>query len=65
MQLASKSPCLFVDTFLGTSDPMIQETMTKAYEDAGIIMNRGYKGFRKVARLDATPASKSAYGKHT
>tara|TARA_R110002003_G_scaffold112_16_gene9694 strand:- start:3048 stop:3293 length:246 start_codon:yes stop_codon:yes gene_type:complete len=53
------------DTFLGTFDPIIQETMTKVYEDAGIIINRDYKGFRKVALLNATAASKSAHGKHT
>lgn len=30
------------DTFLRTFDPMIQETMTKTYEDAGVIIHKGY-----------------------
>lgn len=42
-------------TFLRTFDPMIQETMTKAYEDAGVIIHKTYKGFHKVERLDPPP----------
>lgn len=39
-------------TFLRSFDPMIQETMTKAYEDAGVIIHKGYKGFKLIERLD-------------
>ncbi|KAH7394426.1 glutathione reductase [Pyrenochaeta sp. MPI-SDFR-AT-0127] len=46
------------DTFLRSFDPMIQETMTKSYEDAGVIIHRNHKGFTKVERLDE--ASKQA-----
>lgn len=45
-------------TFLRSFDPMIQETLTKAYEDAGVIIHKGYKGFKLIERLDqsSTPA---------
>lgn len=45
------------ETFLRTFDPMVQETMTKAYEDAGIILHKSYKGFKKIERLDNTSAT--------
>lgn len=45
------------DTFLRTFDPMIQETMTKAYEDAGVIIHKRYPGFKRIERLDRSPAS--------
>lgn len=37
--------------FLRSFDPMIQETMTKRYEEAGVKIHRGYKGFEKVERI--------------
>ncbi|KAF2182531.1 glutathione reductase [Zopfia rhizophila CBS 207.26] len=45
------------ETFLRTFDPMIQETMTKAYEHAGVIIHKSFKGFKKVERLDQSPAT--------
>lgn len=45
------------ETFLRTFDPMVQETMTKAYEDAGVILHKSYKGFKKIERLDNTSAT--------
>lgn len=55
-------------TFLRSFDPMIQETLTKAYEDAGVIIHKGHKGFGKVERLDqdiATVAGGTAHEKRT
>lgn len=40
------------ETFLRSFDPMIQETMTKAYEDAGVIIRKNFKGFKRIERLD-------------
>ncbi|KAF2493606.1 glutathione reductase [Lophium mytilinum] len=40
------------DTFLRSFDPMVQETMTKAYEDAGVVLHKRYPGFDKIERLD-------------
>jgi glutathione reductase (NADPH) len=40
------------DTFLRTFDPMVQETMAKAYEDAGVVLHKQYPGFEKIERLD-------------
>lgn len=37
--------------FLRTFDPMVQETMTRRYEAAGIKIHRGYKGFEKIERI--------------
>jgi glutathione reductase (NADPH) len=45
------------ETFLRSFDPMIQETMTKAYEDAGVIIHKSFKGFQKIERLDQSSAS--------
>ena len=36
---------------------MVQETMTKAYEDAGVIVHKGHNGFAKMDRLEDAPAS--------
>lgn len=36
------------DEFLRKFDQMISETMTRTYEDAGIVIHRGYKGFARV-----------------
>jgi glutathione reductase (NADPH) len=38
-------------TFLRSFDPMIQETMTKHYEDVGIIIHKNHKGFKEVVSL--------------
>lgn len=39
------------ETFLRNFDPMIQNTLTKRYEDAGIIIHKNHKGFKKVISL--------------
>ena len=39
------------DTFLRTFDPMVQETLTRRYEDAGVIIHKNHKGFKKVVGL--------------
>ena len=38
-------------TFLRTFDPMIQNTMTKRYEDVGVIIHKGYQGFASVESI--------------
>jgi glutathione reductase (NADPH) len=45
-------------TFLRTFDPMVQETMTKRYEDVGVIIHRGYKGFSKVEQISNGPGDR-------
>jgi glutathione reductase (NADPH) len=45
-------------TFLRSFDPMIQETMTKRYEDAGVKIHKGYKGFEKIERISDGPGDK-------
>jgi glutathione reductase (NADPH) len=44
-------------TFLRKFDPMVQDTMTKVYEDAGIIIHKNFKGFKLVERLDTSTSS--------
>jgi glutathione reductase (NADPH) len=39
-------------TFLRKFDPMIQETLTKRYEDVGIIIHREFPGLENIERLD-------------
>ena len=39
------------ETFLRTFDPMVQETLTQRYEDAGVIIHKNHKGFKEVVRL--------------
>jgi glutathione reductase (NADPH) len=39
-------------TFLRKFDPMIQDTMTKRYEDVGVIIHREFSGFERIERLD-------------
>lgn len=39
------------DTFLRKFDPMVQETMTKRYEDVGVKIHKHHAGFEKVERL--------------
>jgi len=41
------------DTFLRKFDPMIQETMTKHYEDLGIHVHRNHPGIKEVIQLQA------------
>ncbi|ESZ98957.1 hypothetical protein SBOR_0615 [Sclerotinia borealis F-4128] len=36
------------DTFLRKFDPMISETMTRTYEEAGIVIHRRYKEFARI-----------------
>lgn len=50
------------ETFLRSFDPMIQEIMTKAYEDAGVIIHKSYKGFEKIERLDQSSTSSQQIG---
>jgi glutathione reductase (NADPH) len=50
------------ETFLRKFDPMIQATLTKRYEDVGVIIHKNFKGIEKVERLD-TPEP-AAEGKH-
>ncbi|MCJ1403846.1 Glutathione reductase [Xylographa trunciseda] len=38
-------------TFLRNFDPMIQETLTKRYEDVGIHVHKNHKGFKEVISL--------------
>ena len=39
------------NTFLRNFDPMIQDTLTKHYEDAGVIIHKNHKGFKEVVSL--------------
>ena len=39
------------NTFLRTFDPMVQETLTQRYIDAGVIIHKNHKGFKEVVRL--------------
>ncbi|CZT00536.1 probable glutathione reductase [Rhynchosporium agropyri] len=39
------------ENFLRTFDPMVQEVMTKRYEDMGVIIHKGYKGFEKIEQI--------------
>lgn len=39
------------NTFLRNFDPMVQETLTQRYEDAGVIIHKNHKGFKEVVRL--------------
>ena len=38
-------------TFLRSFDPMIQETLTKRYEDAGIKIHKNHKGFKEIVHV--------------
>jgi glutathione reductase (NADPH) len=40
-------------TFLRKFDPMVQETMTKHYEEAGIIIHKEHPGIKEVIQLQA------------
>lgn len=39
------------ETFLRKFDPMVQETLTKRYEDSGVHIHRNHKGFKEVQLL--------------
>ncbi len=39
------------NTFLRSFDPMVQETLTQRYIDAGVIIHKNHKGFKEVVRL--------------
>ena len=39
------------ETFLRKFDPMVQETLTKRYEDAGVKIHKNHKGFKEVVSL--------------
>ena len=48
------------DTFLRKFDPMIQSTLTKRYEDVGVVIHKNFPGFSKVERTDGgIPKSES------
>lgn len=40
------------NTFLRKFDPMIQETLTKHYEEAGVIVHRNHPGIKEVIQLN-------------
>lgn len=40
-------------TFLRKFDPMIQDTLTKHYEDAGVIIHKNHPGIKEVVQLQA------------
>lgn len=39
------------NTFLRNFDPMVQETLTQRYEDAGVIIHKNHKGFKELIGL--------------
>ena len=39
------------NTFLRHFDPMVQETLTQRYIDAGVIIHKNHKGFKEVVRI--------------
>jgi glutathione reductase (NADPH) len=41
------------DRFLRKFDPMIHDTLTKRYEDAGVIIHKNYPGIKEVVQLQA------------
>jgi glutathione reductase (NADPH) len=45
-------------TFLRSFDPMIQETMTKRYEDVGVVIHKEYKGIERVEKISDGPNDK-------
>lgn len=40
------------ETFLRSFDPMVQTTMTKRYEDVGVVIHKNYKGFESVEKVE-------------
>ncbi|KAK2751034.1 Glutathione reductase [Myotisia sp. PD_48] len=53
MQAVGVETHMFIrgNTFLRKFDPMVQETMTKRYEDVGMNIHKGYTGMKKVELL--------------
>ncbi|TID26482.1 glutathione reductase (NADPH) [Venturia nashicola] len=50
------------EKFLRKFDPMIQATMTKRYEDVGVVIHKNFEGVEKVERLDTPePAAKGTH----
>jgi len=45
-------------TFLRSFDPMVQETMTKRYEDVGVVIHKGFKEVEKVEQISDGPGDK-------
>jgi glutathione reductase (NADPH) len=45
-------------TFLRSFDPMVQESVTKRYEDVGVIIHKGYQGIEKIERISDGPGDK-------
>ena len=41
------------ETFLRNFDPMIQDTLTKRYEDAGVKIHKNHKGFKEIVSVKA------------
>ena len=39
------------DTFLRSFDPMVQETLTRRYEDAGVKIHKNHEGFKEIVGL--------------
>ena len=39
------------DTFLRNFDPMVQETLTKRYEESGVIIHKNHPGFKEVVSV--------------
>lgn len=39
------------NTFLRSFDPMVQETLTQRYIDAGIVIHKNHKGFKEITNL--------------
>lgn len=39
------------NTLLRSFDPMVQETLTKRYEDAGVIFHKSHQGFKEVVKV--------------
>ncbi len=44
------------DKFLRKFDPMVQDTLTKHYEDAGVIIHKNHPGIKEVVQLQAAPS---------
>ena len=38
------------ETFLRNFDPMVQETLTRHYEDAGVLIHKNHKGFKEIQK---------------
>lgn len=50
-------------TFLRKFDPMVQETMTKHYEEAGIIIHKEHPGIKEIVQLQAAASEADPSGK--